>query len=118
MNKFEQPRPIESTLEQSEQDNEKELNEYYQQMQEELSNLMVGLAEQKAQPSDIRTAMKESLVLNTIFNDILKDSNNTLDTVAIDALQGEVDRRVRMLRLDPSKFDLHKFHEFVEKNKE
>lgn len=113
MNKFEQG-PVGTTPEQKEQDVEKELNEYGQQMEEALENLMVELSEQKAQPSDIRTAMKESLTLSIIFNDVLKDLD---DTLTLDALQPDVDQKVRMLGLDPSKFNLYKFHELIEKNR-
>ncbi len=107
-NKFEQ-------LPQSESGVEAAFNRYEEQMKEELAELMVRVSK-SGQPSDIKTALKESLIISRMFDSVISDTEGSLD---IDVLQRNISEKITMLGLDPEKFSLRKLKDLaIENDKE
>jgi hypothetical protein len=104
------PADLGINAQEAESEAENELNEYGQQMEEALGDLMVKLSEQHSQPADIKTAMKESLVISRMFDMVITDHAGHVD---VDTLQKAIDEKVAMLGLQPDKFSLHKLQELI-----
>lgn len=98
--------------EQAESDAERELNEYGRQMEEALADLAAEKAT-SGQPSDVKTVLKESLIISRAFDNVIRDTENLMD---IDVVQERlINPKVTMLGLDPKKFSFHKLHELIQK---
>ena len=85
---------------------------YKEQMEGALADSAVERA-QNGQPSDIRTALKESLSISRTFDMLQLDWEEGGNRLDIKAFQELVDKQVAALGLDPEKFSIQKFHELV-----
>jgi hypothetical protein len=95
---------------QNESPAEQELTEYARQMEDALAEVVIEKA-RTGQPSDAKTAFRESLIISRMFDSVITDNAGV---VPIDDIQKDLDQRVTTLGLNREKFSLHRIAELIQ----